>query len=338
MLRAKTDARAAYRRARRQLDDSCLRRPNAPARKILRSVPGGLIEAPAGALQVSPLFPGAVRLASLGDRSLAGCIMSAPPGTLERRRQLALGLGALAPGARLTALAPNSKGGSRLRKELEAFGCVVEESAKHHHRICTCVRPDPLVGTEQAIVEGAQRWIESVSMWSQPGVFSWDRLDPGSTLLSQRLPPLTGVGADLGCGIGHLAKTVLRSPGVKRLIMLDIDRRAIEAARRNIDDPRADLHWADVTAMGAGGAGPAADTLTNLDFVVTNPPFHDGGAEDRELGKAFIRRAAQALRKGGTLWLVANRHLPYEPVLTSAFTRVDARAEHGGYKIFEARR
>ena len=55
-----------------------------------------------------------------------------------------------------------------------------------------------------------------------------------------------------------------------------------------------------------------------------NPPFHDGGTEDQALGQAFIRRAAEALRPGGTLWLVANRHLPYEATLSAAFKTVDA--------------
>ena len=35
--------------------------------------------------------------------------------------------------------------------------------------------------------------------------------------------------------------------------------------------------------------------LQDLDFVVMNPPFHDGGTEDRSLGEAFIRRAAAVL-------------------------------------------
>ena len=102
----------------------------------------------------------------------------------------------------------------------------------------------------------------------------------------------------------------------------------MEAARRNLDDPRAELHWADVRHAELG----------ELDFVVMNPPFHDGGGEDRALGQAFIQRAAAALRKDGVLWLVANRHLPYEAVLGQAFARVTLKAEQGGYKVLEARR
>jgi 16S rRNA (guanine1207-N2)-methyltransferase len=69
-----------------------------------------------------------------------------------------------------------------------------------------------------------------------------------------------------------------------------------------------------------------------------NPPFHDGGAEDKALGVAFIQAAAGMLHKGGTAWIVANRHLPYEHALAAAFADVAVKADAGGYKIFEARK
>ena len=265
--------------------------------------------------------------------------MSAPPGALERRYQMALALRALRPGAALTVLAPKQAGGLRLRGELEGFGCTVEESARRHHRLCRCARPESPVGVEDALAEGAPRLIEALSLWSQPGVFSWDRIDPGSALLSQTLPSLSGRGADLGCGLGYLARAVLRSPAVSRLGLIDIDRRAVEAARRNVVDPRAVVRWADLAAADLAAAEPSAGgEFSDLDFVVMNPPFHDAGVERRELGRVFIRRASKALRKGGALWLVANRHLPYEAELGALFTRVEVKAREGGYKVFEARR
>jgi 16S rRNA (guanine1207-N2)-methyltransferase len=119
----------------------------------------------------------------------------------------------------------------------------------------------------------------------------------------------------------------LRSPTVTKLKLVDIDRRAIRAARQNIDDPRAKVWWADVRTLEAKG---------DKDFVISNPPFHDGGAEDRRLGQAFIRKAAELLKKGGAAWIVANRHLPYEADLNAAFKRVRLVADESGYKLFEA--
>ncbi|MBP6014500.1 MAG: class I SAM-dependent methyltransferase [Alphaproteobacteria bacterium] len=292
-------------------------------------LPLDLAPAPDGARQLSPLHPGACDLGAARPGSYSSVVMLAPAGTLERRRAMAEALTALAPGAAFTAIAPKDKGGSRLKKELEAFGCAVDETAKSHHRICVVQRPETLIGVEDALVAGAPRFVEEIGLWSQPGVFSWDRIDPGSILLVSRLPMFKGHGADLGCGIGFLSHGVLRSAAVERLELIDIDRRAIEAARRNVTDPRAHLHWAD--------AARSDVRFSKLDFVVTNPPFHSGASEDKALGQAFIRNAAQMLRPGGVCWLVANRHLPYEAVLTAVFKSVRLDHEADGFKIFEAK-
>jgi 16S rRNA (guanine1207-N2)-methyltransferase len=292
--------------------------------------PRDLALAEKGATQFSPLLPAAAALEDAAAGSLAGFVMLAPPGVAERRYALALALRALAPGSPLTALAPKDKGGSRLCKELEGFGCKVHEASRRHHRICMTERPAAPLGLDQAIAEGAPRRVEPLGLWSQPGVFSWDRIDPGSAQLMQVLPVLAGRGADLGCGLGCLALAALASPAVEHLLLIDKDRRAVEAARRNVTDPRAAFAWADATAE--------TPVLEALDFVVMNPPFHDGGAEDRGLGQRFIQRAHRVLGRGGVLWLTANQHLPYEPILTSLFADVQRRAHGGGYKVIEARK
>jgi 16S rRNA (guanine1207-N2)-methyltransferase len=289
-----------------------------------------LVAVPEGAAQVSPLIPGSARLEDIAPDSLENAVLLAPPGTVERRYALALALRALKPGGRLTVLAPKDKGGTRLAKELRNFGCAITEEAKRHHRICTATRPAAPAGLDEAIQAGRPRHIDNLGLCTQPGIFSWDRLDPGTALLLRHLPSLSGKGADFGCGLGILSRAVLHSEKVKSLAMIDIDRRAIEMARRNVGEARATAHWADLR-----GSDPA---LTGLDFVVTNPPFHDGGAEDQALGQAFIARAAAALRNGGTLYLVANAHLPYEAPLRAAFKTVTPTVTEGGYKLFEARK
>jgi 16S rRNA (guanine1207-N2)-methyltransferase len=289
--------------------------------------PAELAAVPPGAVQVSPLAPGADALEGLAQASLAGAVVAAPPGVLERRYVLARILQSLVPGAPLTALAPKDKGGARLRKELESFGCAVVESGRRHQRICQTVRPERPIGLEPAVEAGALQFSEALGLWTQPGVFSWDRPDAGTQQLLAALPALAGRGADLGCGLGVLARAVLAGPGVTQLDLVDLDRRAIAAARRNVEDPRAVFHWADARV---------APELSGLNFVVMNPPFHEHGVEDRELGQSFVRRAHQILRPGGTVWLVANRHLPYEAVLRELFRRVTPHGEGAGFKICEA--
>ena len=294
---------------------------------LLYGRPPVVFDPPGSAVQTSPLIPGSTPLETVPEGSADTAMIYAPPGVLERRHTLALALRALKVGGRLDVMAPKDKGGSRLKKELLGFGVEVGESAKAHHRRCVVVKPETLTGIDEAIAEGAARIVPGLDAWSQPGVFAWDRIDAGSALLAQHLPALKGAGADLGCGYGALATVALRSPGVTALRLVDLDRRAVEAARRNVEDARATVEWADVRTLAANG---------DLNFVVSNPPFHDGGAEDRRLGQAFIRKAAEMLKKGGVAWIVANRHLPYEAELNAAFNRVRLVADAGGYKLFEA--
>ena len=294
---------------------------------ILYGRPPLVFDPPGAATQISPLIPGSTALESLEPASIDEAMIYAPPGVLERRYTLALTLLALKVGGRLDVMAPKDKGGSRLNKELTAFGLDVGETSKAHHRRCVVIRPETMTGIDEAIAGGGPRKVEGLDAWSQPGVFAWDRIDGGSALLAEHLPVLKGAGADLGCGYGALATVVLRSEAVTALRLVDLDRRAVEAARRNVTDNRATLEWADARTL---------DDTGDLDFVVMNPPFHDGGAEDRRLGQAFVRKAAGLMKKGGVLWLVANRHLPYEAELNAAFKRVTPVTEGGGYKLFEA--
>ncbi|MFN3879343.1 MAG: class I SAM-dependent methyltransferase [Brevundimonas sp.] len=301
---------------------------------LLYGRPPVVFDPPGDATQTSPLIPDSAALEALEAQEAGSAdtiMIYAPPGVLERRYVLALALRALKVGGRLDVMAPKDKGGSRLGKELKAFGVEVAETAKAHHRRCIVFKPETAEGLDAAIdaaiAAGGPQFVPGLEAWSQPGIFAWDRIDAGSALLAEHLPPMKGEGVDLGCGYGALSIVVLRSPAVTKLKLVDLDRRAIRAARENVTDERAKVWWSDARTLEAKG---------DKDFVVSNPPFHDGGAEDRRLGQAFIRKAAELLKKGGVAWVVANRHLPYEAELNAAFKRVRLVAEAGGYKLFEA--
>ena len=157
---------------------------------------------------------------------------------------------------------------------------------------------------------------------------------PAPALREARVVP-AGVyeGADLGAGYGYLSAEVLaRNPGVHALDLYEADARALALARENLGTPAGvelGFHWHDVAA-GLPRRG--------YDFIVSNPPFHSGRADEPALGRAFIAAAAGALRPGGRLFLVANRHLPYEAELAARFAAVRVLAQEGGFKVVEATR
>ncbi|TDK48075.1 class I SAM-dependent methyltransferase [Antarcticimicrobium luteum] len=163
-----------------------------------------------------------------------------------------------------------------------------------------------------------------------PGVFSADGIDPASEMLAQALPRHLGAHvADLGAGWGYLATRLLADDRLESLDLIEADRIALTCAMENVRDPRARFHWVDAALFRA--AGP-------LDAVVTNPPFHTGRAADPSLGQSFIQAAARLLGPQGQLWLVANRHLPYEAALEAGFTETQEVAGDGRFKVLRAAR
>ncbi len=298
-----------------------------PTHLVYGTPPAALVSVPLHAVQASPLMVGSTALEALPDATMQAASVLAPPSTPERRYVLAQALRALAVGAPLTALALKDKGGSRIAAELKQFGCDVKEDSRSHYRICTTTRPATLTGIEEVIAAGGPMQHAAHGLWTQAGIFSFDRIDAGSAMLLKHLPSLTGAGADLGAGLGVLSIAALASPMVSAITLIDLDRRAIAMATRNIVDARAAFVWADMRD----------DTLPahDLDFVIMNPPFHDNGIEDKSLGQLFITRAGQMLKTGGVCWLTANRHLPYEALLRDQFREVTLVAEDEGFKIYK---
>lgn len=164
--------------------------------------------------------------------------------------------------------------------------------------------------------------------WRTFGVFSADGVDKASAFLADNLPRhMDGRVVDLGAGWGYLSKAILDREGVTEVHMVEDDQLALLCAEENTKDDRAKSHWADALTW---------RPESPVDHVVTNPPFHQGRAADPSLGQAFIRAAAAMLKPKGDLWLVANRHLPYEKTLKDAFRTVELHAENPSFKIFHA--
>ncbi len=261
-------------------------------------------------------------------------VLVLPPRQREEARALfARALSMAAPDGLVVASMPNDEGAKAGEGDLKRLATLAGSLSKHHCRVFWArageLRDEALLAEWLRL--DAPRPILEGRFTSRPGVFAWDRVDAASALLAAHLPAdLAGHGADLGAGYGYLSAEVLEHcPGVTALDLHEAEARALALARDNLRNTSAALafHWHDVAT---GVSGP-------YDFVVMNPPFHAQGREDRpDIGRRFIEVAAGALKPRGRLWLVANRHLPYESVLGSGFGQVRAVAERNGFKVIEA--
>lgn len=275
-------------------------------------------------------------LADENDERRHALVLILPPRQRDEARALfARAVARCAPGGRIVACLPNTEGAKSGEADLARIAGKVSSLSKNKCRVFWTA---PLDGpadealAAQWATADAPRRIEQGRFVSRPGVFAWDRIDAASRLLVEHLPAdLSGHAADFGAGYGYLAVELLtRCPGIVALDLYEAERRALDLARENLapfaDRAALGFHWHDVT-RGVDG---------QFDVIVCNPPFHAQGRGDRpDIGRRFIAVAAHALKPGGRLWLVANRHLPYEAELDAHFGRVRTVAQAGGFKIVE---
>ena len=329
---------------------SLLRWPQAGDALFLRAREGAALHAHGarGFAATQPFEPEAERLQRIGaemrdEDALPAAkfplVLVLPPRQREEARALlAKACMAVAAGGIVIASVANDEGAKSREADLRQLAGSVTTLSKHHCRVFW-TRPDAAFDAAllaQWAKGDAPRLQKSADVpgngfRTRPGVFAWDRVDAASKMLADALPAdLRGRVADFGAGWGYLSLQVLaRCRQVTSLDLYEADARALALADDNLADAHLPVHchWQDVSR----GVGE------RFDAIVCNPPFHALGRGDRpDIGRAFIAAAANALKQGGQLWLVANRHLPYEQALGDGFVQVNTIAQSGGFKIVHA--
>jgi 16S rRNA (guanine1207-N2)-methyltransferase len=246
----------------------------------------------------------------------------------ENFANIARGCALLADGGTLVSAGANDDGAASLERHVAKAFRLSGTLSKFHSRVFWLTKSDKEPPAYWRGLAGLQPVGDS-SWLSKPGVFSWDRIDDGSALFAAHLPDdLGGHVADFGCGWGYLAREVLaRSPGIRRIDLIDAEHLALDAARANIKDQRATFHWLDLATE------PAPATY---DAIICNPPFHTGRAATPALGQKVIEAAARALKPGGRFYTVANRGLPYEPLLKQHFASFETLADNNKFRVTRA--
>ncbi len=165
-----------------------------------------------------------------------------------------------------------------------------------------------------------------LNLRTDSGVFSADRLDPGTRLLLDTAPPppATGDLLDLGCGYGPLALVLAaRSPGA-RIWAVDINERALELTARNASE--ADLP----NVRCARPDDPALPP--RFDLIWSNPPIRVGKQALHQMLRTWLAR----LRDGSSGYLVVQRNLGADSLqrwLTESGWPAERTAARAGYRV-----
>ena len=171
-----------------------------------------------------------------------------------------------------------------------------------------------------------------IEVRSLPGVFAHGRLDAGTALLLDVLPSVQPSGRvlDFACGAGVIGLAVRASSENTHLTLLDDSALALESTRLSLE------------ANGFEGDVVASNGLAGLDdhydWIITNPPFHQGVADDLDVARAFFRQAGTFLAENGRILVVFNRHLPYEGWLRESFNHVECLSQNRVFRVVSARK
>ncbi|SDE51589.1 16S rRNA (guanine1207-N2)-methyltransferase [Paracoccus isoporae] len=250
-------------------------------------------------------------------------LVTLPRSRNAARARIASAAARLAPDGMLWIDGQKTDGIESLLKEMRGMTGIAELHSKAHGKIARLADPGAIPpGWTGAALSPAPGFT------TRPGLFSAEAVDPGSAALAAALPQkLPTRIVDLGAGWGWLSAQILQHPGVETLHLVEADHVALSCARINVTDPRAQFHWQDARQF------RLPDPVNG---VIMNPPFHQGRAADPGLGAAFIGAAAGLLTGAGRLWMVANRHLPYEAELAKHFSDVSEIGGDTRFKILSA--
>ena len=167
-----------------------------------------------------------------------------------------------------------------------------------------------------------------LNFMTDAGVFSKGELDVGSRLLLDALPALEGDVLDLGCGWGAIGVSIARANPDCRVVMVDVNRRALQLSRDNLERNK-------TAAEVIESDGMAAVLDRTFDAVITNPPIRAG----KQVIYKMFSDAATHLNQGGALYLVIRKQQGAESCvkyLKTLFGQVEKLDKSGGFWVLKA--
>ncbi|WP_425555562.1 methyltransferase [Kitasatospora kazusensis] len=166
------------------------------------------------------------------------------------------------------------------------------------------------------------------------GIFCAERLDIGTRFLLRNLPHSRGPEriVDLGCGNGVLGTAVAVGNPEAEVLFVDESHQAVASAEATF---RANAR-SSALARFIVGDGLADVPAGSVDLVLNNPPFHTHQATTDATAWRMFAGSCDALRPGGELWVIGNRHLGYHVKLRRLFGNCEVVASDPKFVILRA--
>ena len=167
-------------------------------------------------------------------------------------------------------------------------------------------------------------------LYSKPGLFGWDKVDFGSALLAEQFghyPPDSGNRViDLGCGYGYLSARLAEHVRC-HITATDNNAAALLACERNFHSKAID----GVVVPSDAGSDLQANSA---DYLICNPPFHQGFQVEGDLTDRFLQQGARLLRSGGQALYVVNEFIPLARKAQAHFSSVELLRKESGFCVY----
>lgn len=189
--------------------------------------------------------------------------------------------------------------------------------------------------SNQAPLLSTVNWPDfGLTLHAYSNVFSHDAIDIGGRFLAENLPSIAPAATviDLGCGNGLVGLAAMKQNDIEfNLKFIDESYMAVASAKLNVEHQFAE-HPATKTFH-------VDDCLTSqraesADVILCNPPFHQQNTITEHIAKQMFRQAKQTLKLDGELYVVANRHLPYQSYLKKLFGGFKVHAQNKKFVIY----
>ena len=169
------------------------------------------------------------------------------------------------------------------------------------------------------------------TFYSKPGVFGWDKIDQGTSLLLQSFETLQSEKEnanktllDLGCGYGLIGLSIDKY-GFESITATDNNAAALLCAKKN-----ASLMQTPVQVIASNCADTISDTF---DIVLCNPPFHRGFQHHQDLTALFLQQASKRLKPKSIALFVVNSFIDIENTAKEFFTTIEVKDKNKSFKV-----